>query len=114
MFARIATFEGVDVSRANEVTAAIKEHALPLIRDLSGWSGSLTLLDPDQRKVLAISFFETKEDIQAAEPTFEQLPSRLPDELRDIVAGTRRSIEVYDVRLEEGIVLHEHTTAAIH
>jgi len=109
MFARVATFEDVDVGRAPEVSAAIRKTALPLIQDLSGWSGHLTLVDTDSRRVLTVTFFETKEDAEAAEPIFDEMPSHLPEELRDIVAGTRRSVAICNVAIQDGIALGEHT-----
>jgi hypothetical protein len=114
MYARVATFEDVDISRAKDVESAIRERALPRIKELSGWSGSITLVDREQRRVVTIGFFQTKEDIEAAEPTYEQIPSLLPDDLRQIVAGTRRSVDVYEVGLQEGIQLYEQTAAAVH
>jgi hypothetical protein len=109
MFARVATFENVDVSRAPEVSAEIRKTALPMIQDLSGWSGHLTLVDTDARRVTTVTFFQTREDAEAAEPTFEEMPKRLPDELREIVAGTRTSVSLCDVAIQEGVALGEHT-----
>ena len=112
MFARVATFDDVDVSRADEVTAEMRKVALPLVQDLSGWSGQLTLIDQKARRVLGITFFQTREDIEAAEPVFEEMPQRLPTEIRDMIAGHRRSVAVYDVQVAEGIRLGEHTAVA--
>jgi hypothetical protein len=105
MLARVATFEDVRIEKADEVLEAIREHALPEVEELSGWSGVLTLVDTQRQRVLAIDFFEAPEDVQAAEPTFRELPERLPDVVRQVVEGARSSVEVFDVRMQVGVAL---------
>jgi hypothetical protein len=85
---------------------------VPVVRDLSGWSGQLALLDPDTSRVLAITFFREKEDIEAASDIFEEMPKKLPEDLRQMIAGTRRSVDVYDVRVQEGVTLGDQAAVA--
>lgn len=97
MVARVATFEDVDLDLAPEVATWIRENALPQTRQLRGFRGGLTLLDRSRRRVLGITLFESEEDVGDAQPTFEEIPSAMPDNLRAAVAGKRASVDVYDV-----------------
>ena len=101
--ARVATFEDVDVEAAPEVSAWIRENALPRTRELRGFKGGLTLLDRQRRRVLAITLFESEDDVAEAQPTFEEIPSSMPDDLREKVAATRTSVDVCDVLVSDAV-----------
>ena len=100
MFARMATFEGVDEAAAEPVMAQIREKAEEIVRELPGWQGATQLLDRTNGKVVVIQFFDTEENMEAAEPTFEEMPGRLGPELMQQVAGRRRSVEKFEVLAE--------------
>jgi hypothetical protein len=100
MFARVAAFEGVNV----EAAKATMEEALgvirPLVEGLAGYRGQLEL-GAANGKVLSITFFDSEEDAQAAEPTFDQdMPRALGDIFKDW-AGRRVSVDLYNVGADE-------------
>ena len=103
MVARVATFEDVDVEAAPEVAAWIRENALPRTRELRGFRGGLTLLDRQRRRVLAITLFESEDDVAEAQPTFEEIPSSMPDDLREKVTATRTSVDVCEVLVSDAV-----------
>jgi hypothetical protein len=89
MWARVAAFEGTDVERARaEVARRPAEDLTP-----SGLRGVVSLLDADGKRQLFITFFDSREQIEAAEPLFERMGDEIPEELR----GRRVSRDYYEV-----------------
>src|SRR2546428_4798020 len=77
MFARVASFEGVNVDAAQRTMDDAEEIIRPLMEGLDGYQGFLQLVAPNG-KVLSITLFDSEASAQAAEQTFdEEMPSRL-------------------------------------
>ena len=66
MHATIRRYEGVDMSRMNEVTGKVNETLVPQLRELPGFGGYL-LIEADNGVQTSLSLFETSE--QADEST---------------------------------------------
>ena len=66
MFATIRRYEGVDVTRTDEVTSKVNETLLPQLRDLPGFAGYY-LIDAGNGVVSSFTMFQTGE--QAGEST---------------------------------------------
>ena len=66
MHATIRRYEGVDVTRMNEVTSKVKETLVPQIRELPGFA-AYYLIEAGNGVVSSLGLFETSE--QAAEST---------------------------------------------
>jgi hypothetical protein len=100
MIARVASFDGVDVDAAQRTFREAEQIIRGLVENLAGYRGHLELL-ASNGKVLSISFFDSEENAQAAEPTFdEEMPKQLGDIFRDW-AGRRDSVERYEVLVDE-------------
>lgn len=97
MYARIAAFEGRDMSRADELIAKVRDGAR---REdmIPGAHGFLMLVDREQGTALGITMFATEQDLRDAEPAFEEMAKAIPEEMR----GRRVSIEVYEVLMLDG------------
>jgi hypothetical protein len=100
MVARVATFEGVNMQEAqrtmDQADAIIRE----LVEGLAGYSGRLDLATQDG-KMISITFFDSAENADAAEPTFdEEMPRRL-GEIFTNWEGRRVSVGRYDVVADE-------------
>ena len=63
-----------------------------------GISKVLVVSDENGAKRLFITFFESREAIEAAEPAFDQMGSDIPEEIR----GKRTSVDVYEVVFQRG------------
>jgi hypothetical protein len=93
MFARVASFEGGDTERLRQLNEE---------RRASGRSGpegmrrALVLNDPQSGKRLFISFFDSREAVDAASAQFEALGDEIPEDVR----GRRTAVEVYEVVYE--------------
>ena len=66
MFATIRRYEGVDVTRINEVTGKVNETLVPQLRDLPGFAGYY-LIEAGNGVMSSLGLFETRE--QADEST---------------------------------------------
>ncbi|HEY7179265.1 MAG TPA: hypothetical protein VH305_08825 [Gaiella sp.] len=94
MFARIATFEGGNVAelrRLGEERMASGDTGMP-----DGVSRAM-VLEGDRR--LFVTFFETREAMQAAEQRFEAMGDEIPEDVR----GQRLSVDTYEVVMDESV-----------
>ena len=96
MYARVAAFEGRDMSLAEQLSEKVRdrarhEDAIP------GAHGFLMLIDREQGTALGITLFATEKEIRAAEPAFEKMASTIPEEMRD-----RVSVDIYEVLMLDG------------
>jgi hypothetical protein len=66
MHATIRRFEGVDMTRINELVGKVNETLIPQLRELPGFNGYF-LIDADNGIQSSLSLFETRE--QADEST---------------------------------------------
>jgi hypothetical protein len=48
----------------------------------AGLRGIFTLVDPDGARQLLITLFNSREEIEAAEPLFERMRDEIPEEVR--------------------------------
>jgi hypothetical protein len=96
MWVRVATFEGVDPEKANEV---LKERmASGEITPAVGMNSMLILDDEDAKKRKFFAFFDSKDAITAAEPGFERQGDTIPEKVR----GKRTSVHYYEVVIHDG------------
>jgi hypothetical protein len=96
MFARVASFEGVDFAAAEETLAEAEAIGRPLIGALAGYVGNFELAAANG-KVLSVTLFDTEENAEAAERTFDEvLPAKL-GHLFEGWAGRRVSVDRFNV-----------------
>jgi len=99
MVARVATFEGVNVEEAKRTMDEVEAAVRPLMEGLAGYQGYVELI-AENGKVLSITYFDTMENCEAAEPTFdEEMPRRL-GEIFGSWEGRRTSVDRYEVAAE--------------
>lgn len=96
MVARIATFEGVDVQEVERTIGEAEARIRPIVEGMAGFRGFSELLSPDG-KVLSITLFDSAENAEAAEQTFDvEMPKQLGN-LFESWAGHRVSVDRYRV-----------------
>ncbi len=99
MYARVAQFEGVNIEAAKRTMEEADSIIQPLMEALPGFAGELMLVSPTGRFV-SIALFDTEANAVAAEPTFDQeLPEKLGHLFKEW-AGTRTSVERYEVAVD--------------
>ena len=97
MFARVASFEGGDNARLrqwSEEAMSSGEMSVP-----EGMQRVLMLDDDGSGKRLFISFFDSREAIEAAEAGFDAMGDTIPEEVR----GRRTSVGVFEVTFDQNI-----------
>jgi hypothetical protein len=97
MFARIASFEGGDNERLQEMNLQRAESGTMNLPD--GLRRAMVMTDESAGKRLFVTFFDTREDVQAAEDRFESMGDEIPEEVR----GRRTSVDVYEVVWDSGV-----------
>jgi hypothetical protein len=97
MFARLATFEGVDPEENDRMLGEVTKRVEPLMRALPGFKGYLDLMDRASGKAVTISLFDSEENLNAAEPTFDEEMPRALGDLMEEFSGRRTSVERYEV-----------------
>jgi antibiotic biosynthesis monooxygenase (ABM) superfamily enzyme len=103
MFARIATFEGVNMEAAERTMEEAQRRVETLMRAMPGYRGYLELVDRTGGRAQTIALFDTEENMMAAEQTFdEEMPKQLAD-LFDQWEGRRTSVDRYEVVAEQRI-----------
>lgn len=96
MVARVARFEGVNVAEAERTMGEAEARIRPLVEGLAGFRGYLDAITADG-SVLAITLFDSAENAEAAEETFDvEMPQKLGD-LFAGWAGRRVAVEQYKV-----------------
>lgn len=96
MIARVATFEGLNVEAARSTMDEAEATIQPLLQGLNGYQGSMQLVSPEG-KFLSITLFDSLENVQAAEPVFDQeMPQKL-GHLFQQWSGRRVSVDRYEV-----------------
>ena len=96
MWVRVATFEGVDSEKANEIVK--QQMASGEMTPPEGMDSVLVLDDKDAKRRKFFAFFDSKDAIVAAEPGFEQQGDTIPEEVR----GKRTSVHYYEVVIHDG------------
>lgn len=94
MYARVAAFEGRDMTGADDLIAKVRGQS----DSIPGLQGFLMLIDRDQGTALGITLFPTEQAIDAAEPAFDQMAAAIPEDQR----GRRVSVGRYEVLMLEG------------
>ncbi|MDQ3379023.1 MAG: hypothetical protein M3546_01705 [Actinomycetota bacterium] len=95
MYARVAAFEG-DTSRIDDLIGTIRER-MSTGEEIPGAKRFLMLVDRPGGTTLSVTFFDSEDSIQAAEPIFDKMGDEVPEELR----GRRTSVESYEVAIDD-------------
>jgi hypothetical protein len=91
MHARVATFEGGDPDQVRQMIAQIDDQSDSGPPEGVPAVGLLILHQPDRGKVLAISLFETEEDLQTGDAALNAMDPPTPGGM-----GRRASVEMYE------------------
>ena len=104
MFVRVAVFEGADMDSATGTVDEVRERVAPLFENMEGFKGYLDLADSSTGKMMTLSFFDSEDAMQAAEPVFdEDMPRAIGPEIMQGFGGRRTAVERYEVVDQERI-----------
>jgi hypothetical protein len=97
MYARVAFFEEHDPTEMGELIRRLDERSQRHPEVLPDAKAFLVLVDREAGRSIGITFFETEEAIDAAEPAFESFPRDYPDSLK----GRRVALERWEVAVAD-------------
>lgn len=97
MYARVASFEGGDNERLQQMNEERMRSGQ--MQPPDGMKRAMVLADRERNRRLFISFFDSREQIDAAQERFEQMGDEIPEDVR----GRRTSIDVYEVVFEDNV-----------
>jgi hypothetical protein len=92
MHARVATFEGGDPEKVREMVAAIGSDTASGPPEGVPAVGLMILHRPEDGKVLAITLFDTEEDLRQGDATLNSMDPPQPGGM-----GRRASVEMFEV-----------------
>ena len=95
MYARVASFEGGDLEQIRQRAEEAQASGTMSMPD--GITRTIVFADRERNRRQFITFFETREALDAAEQQFESMGDYIPEEVR----GRRTSVDVYEVVYEE-------------
>jgi hypothetical protein len=95
MFARVASFEGGDTNRLREVNQERRDSGSTAMPE--GVRRVMVLDDAQGGKRLFVTFFDSRDELDAAQSRFEAMGDEIPEEVR----GRRTGIDVYEVVFDE-------------
>lgn len=95
MHARVATFEGGDPEQVQRMVEEINRQSESGPPEGVPAVGLLVLHRPDEGKVLGITLFETKEDMQRGDATLNSMDPPDPGGM-----GRRASVEMFEVAIK--------------
>jgi len=96
MFARVSTFQGPPDQTAEGIKVA-REQILPAARLQDGFLGIYLLYDREGGRSLAITLWETEEDMRASEEAALRARTESAEVSGDVILGVER----YEVVLQE-------------
>ena len=98
MWVRVATFEGGDTEQLDKLVN--ERMSSGEMTPAEGMGSVLILDDKEARKRKFLAFFESRDQVEAAEPGFDRQGDAIPEEIR----GKRTSVHYYDVVVYDGQV----------
>ena len=97
MFARVASFEGGDMERLRQMND--EAMASGTIGFPDGLERAMLLKDEAGNRRLFVTFFASREALDAAAGRFEEMGDEIPEDVR----GRRTSVAVYEVVLDQTV-----------
>ena len=95
MYARVAKWEGADGEALRRTAEDMKSRAASGPPEGVPAKGFLMLIDPESGRSLAVSLFETEEDMRTGDAALNAMNPEPSDG-----AGSRTSVELYEVAVD--------------
>ena len=101
MFARLSLYENVDLELADQITRWVEATETDPFRELPGYSGSMTLVDRENARLVGIGFYASAGQAREAETLlpalFEDVRAEVPDSLRAAFEMRPESVGMYEI-----------------
>jgi hypothetical protein len=101
MFARLTTYENVDLGLADQVKQWMESSDDDPFGDLPGYRGSMTLVDRDNARIVGIGFYARAGQAHEVEGLLstmsEDLAEQVPEAIRPVLEMRPVSVGVYEI-----------------
>ena len=97
MFGRMTTLEGSPESVDGGI-AALREQVFPGVRDMAGFKGMIGFADRATGKMMAVTLWETEEQMKASEEGANSLRANTAEATSARIANVERLEVVFDER----------------
>jgi hypothetical protein len=104
MYARVTSFPGLAPERISATLKEFEEEHLPVLEQQAGFMGVWAGVDRNAGRAMAVTFWETREDLRATD--------KLADQVRAVAVATSRAdrepiTDRYEVLLHKQIALQK-------
>jgi len=93
LFARVSTYQGpggMSDEAVEEITRRTEEIVLPVVREMGGYKGVLSLLDRHSGRALSITLWENEEAMVASEEAAYQTRAQAAGIASELIEGVER------------------------
>jgi hypothetical protein len=101
MFARLSLYENVDLELADQFTRWVEATETDPFRELPGYSGSMTLVDRENARLVGIGFYASAGQAQEADALLTSMPERVraqvPAAIRPALDMQPESVGLYEI-----------------
>jgi hypothetical protein len=102
MFARLSIYENVDLDLADRVKQWIETTDADPFGELSGYRGSMTLVDRDNARLVGIGFYASAGHAKEADALltttwYESVADRVPDAIRPALEMRPDTVGLYEI-----------------
>ena len=94
----ILTMLSTPAERATENLSLLKEKVIPAAGKLPGYLGGLWLMDPERKRFIALTLYETEDAMRNSEQPAERIRARTVQDM----GATIISVDMYEVVAEAG------------
>jgi hypothetical protein len=85
MFARLSIYENVDLELADQFKQWVEATETDPFRELPGYSGSMTLVDRENARLVGIGFYASAGQAQEADALLTTWPESVADQIPDTI-----------------------------
>jgi hypothetical protein len=102
MFARLSTYENVDLDLADRVKQFIETRQADPFGDLPGYRGSMTLVDRDNARLVGIGFYASAGHAKEADALltttwYENVADQVPETIRPALEMQPDTVGLYEI-----------------
>ena len=102
MFARLSIYENVDLDLADRIKQFMETLPTDPFGDLPGYSGSMTLVDRDNARLVGIGFYASaghaeEADALLATTWYESVADKVPEAIRPALEMRPDTVGLYEI-----------------
>ena len=101
MHARMSRIAGLPPERIDEARQYFEQAELPALQKQQGYKGVIVMVDRNDGRATAITFWDTLDDLKASDRTADQAREATMERARSVDPSREPVIERYEVLIQE-------------